>query len=622
MQRTESGRPHRNSIAASAVLMLFVFLTISTGMAAQVETKDVQLAGSLPSAKQRMPSKLGAFLLRDPVWVYNDWSSYDELSDNIPLTETLAMTELNELVRLKKLGVHFDYYMMDAFWFAPDGGYRTWRTPNWPQGPDRWIAACKENGILPGLWFSTNTLVKIDAAPQWKDSLNAKGGSMSFYEGGFLPDFMNAMQYWYDHGIRMFKFDFVDFGAATPTAEKTQTPQEIHARNEDAFRSALKRFRQKNPGAMLVAFNGFGGDVESTAGPFPFHNPVDLRWLEVFDSLYSGDPRPSDVPETNFWRSMDIYSDHMVRRYEQSGLPLERIDSTGFMIGNTGTIYYRKTNAWKGMLLLMVARGGWVNTIHGNLEFLDEGKARWFAKVQKIFASLQAEGRTKTFGGMPGEVEPYGFGSLDAIGAIYTVVNPAQAVREMELPVLSRVQKPLGEGRVIFRDAGFNPMLHDNRITLGPGQLAAIGFGRYGSKEFDLGVQEDVHIPVSIAPIPATFSAPTANTIEATIAAPAKGDLRIIFQQRDKDGNIMRSWPGGPPSGTSVGKVLKIVAKQDGKTLPVEINYDKQIWSGLSWGAGEIRRKDFIAGRPITIRCSSGEKAPVQLEGQLYEVEY
>jgi len=33
---------------------------------------------------------------------------------------------------------------------------------------------------------------------------------MSFFEGGFLPDFMNALQFWYDHGIRMFKFDFVD----------------------------------------------------------------------------------------------------------------------------------------------------------------------------------------------------------------------------------------------------------------------------------------------------------------------------------------------------------------------------------------------------------------------------
>src|SRR5215469_9115650 len=48
------------------------------------------------------PSKLGESLLRDPVWVYNDWSSYDELSDNIPLTEELAMKELNEIIRLRK----------------------------------------------------------------------------------------------------------------------------------------------------------------------------------------------------------------------------------------------------------------------------------------------------------------------------------------------------------------------------------------------------------------------------------------------------------------------------------------------------------------------------------------
>src|ERR1700730_4855375 len=68
------------------------------------------------------PGKLGETLLRDPVWVYNNWSSYDELSDNIPLTEELAMKELDELIRLQKVGAHFDYYMMDAFWFAPDGG--------------------------------------------------------------------------------------------------------------------------------------------------------------------------------------------------------------------------------------------------------------------------------------------------------------------------------------------------------------------------------------------------------------------------------------------------------------------------------------------------------------------
>ena len=60
----------------------------------------------------------------------------------------------------------------------------------------------------------------------------------------------------------------------------------------------------------------------------------------------------------------------------KAAIPLERIDSTGFMIGNTGTNYYRKTSAWKGMLMLMIARGGWINTIYGNLEFLDDDARR------------------------------------------------------------------------------------------------------------------------------------------------------------------------------------------------------------------------------------------------------
>ena len=191
--------------------------------------------------------KVGAPLARDPIVVYNDWSAYDELSDNIPLTEQLAMKELDEILRLRRFGVRFDYYMMDAFWFDPDGGYRTWRKPNWPNGPDAWIKKCLDNGLLPGLWFGTNELVKINAIREWQSSLTAKEGEMSFFEGGFLPNFMETMQYWYDHGIRMFKFDFVDFGAATPGTEKTMTAEEIRSRNVNAFREALRKFRQHNP---------------------------------------------------------------------------------------------------------------------------------------------------------------------------------------------------------------------------------------------------------------------------------------------------------------------------------------------------------------------------------------
>lgn len=610
----------RNSFVqvASVALFCMVFPTLA---APQNQSEDGRPSAANAFSQRWFPASLGEPLLRDPIWVYNNWSSYDELSDNIQLTEDLAMKELSELLRLKRLGVHFDYYMMDAFWFAPDGGYRTWRIPSWPNGPDRWIAACQTNGIRPGLWFSTNTLVKIKAAPQWKDSLSANGGAMSFSEGGFLPDFINAMQYWYDHGIRMFKFDFVDFTAATAATQKSESPEKIRADNENAFRNALKAFRLKNPDVVLVAFNGFGGDVESTAGPFPFRNPVDLRWLEVFDSMYSGDPRPSDVPEMNFWRSMDIYSDHMVRRYEQSFVPLERIDSTAFMVGSTGTIYYRKTNAWQGMMLLTAARGGWVNTIHGNLEFIDEEKARWFAKVQGVYSHLQAEGRTKTFGGIPGDVQPYGFGSLDPAGALYAVVNPAQSTEKLRMPLLSAVQPPNTAGRLLFRDAGFVPILEGDTITLGPGQLALVGYRKYASAAYDLGVQEDVVIPKSIQLLPSGFLTVGNNIIGATVTAPTKGNLRIVMQQRDVKGQITRSWQGGPPNGRNMGTFFVISAAQDGKPLTVTINYDKVIWSGLSWAVGEIPHSEMTAGKPVKIRCSSAEKDAVRLEGSVYVVE-
>src|SRR5271167_5051343 len=81
--------------------------------------------------------------LPQPIAVYNDWSSYDELSDNIPLTEALAMRELDNVIRLKKDGVRIDYYVMDAFWFDVDGGYRVWNKKHWPNGPGRWLKACK-----------------------------------------------------------------------------------------------------------------------------------------------------------------------------------------------------------------------------------------------------------------------------------------------------------------------------------------------------------------------------------------------------------------------------------------------------------------------------------------------
>ena len=72
-----------------------------------------------------------------PVFVYNNWSAYDELSDKVVQTEELAMRELGEIVRLQQSGVRIDYYVMDAFWFDKNGGYRSWNREHWPPYGDR-----------------------------------------------------------------------------------------------------------------------------------------------------------------------------------------------------------------------------------------------------------------------------------------------------------------------------------------------------------------------------------------------------------------------------------------------------------------------------------------------------
>lgn len=576
--------------------------------------------------------------LAAPVWVYNNWSAYDELSDAVPLNEQLAMRELTEMLRLRNAGVHFDYYVMDAFWYDPDGGYRSWRREDWPDGPDRWIAACQAAGIKPGLWFSSNTLTSMKPAPQWRSSLNASGTAMSLYSGAFLDDFMDVLQYWYERGIRMFKLDFADFTVAAKGDENRLRPQEIRLRNGRALHGALRTFRRNHPDVVLVAFNGFVGDVDSAASSL---DPFNVQWLDVFDSLYAGDPRPSDLPQMDLWRAIDIYSDDMVRHFAQSGVPLERVDSTAFMVGNTGTNYFRKTNAWRGSLLLMAARGGWINTVHGNLEFLDDDDARWFARVQSLYEPLQRTGITRWFGGNPGDVRPYGFGSIGMDGALYAVVNPSQGIRTIRLSRLSTEQEPNIGGRVLFRDAGFAPTLEDDSIRLGPAQLALVGFGRYADPAYDLGIQSDIRIPRSIKPLQAHFRhvetlggpetsadepehrTPPANavdsiTIEAIIMPPPTGDLRIIMQQRDSDRSVVRS-----VSDRKMGQLFGIRASQAGKELPVEIRYDAVIWSGLSWGVGEVRHDQIAPGKPIRIRLSTAESDPsLHLDGRVYRVEY
>jgi hypothetical protein len=557
-------------------------------------------------------------MLTEPVSVYINWAAYDELSDNVELTEALALRQLDELLRLRALGVRFDYYLMDAFWYARDGAYRAWRRPHWPNGPDAWLARCAAAGVKPGLWVTANTLCKMDCPPAWRESLDEEHQALCCFYGGFLADFVQALHEWYERGVRAFKFDFANFHAAPRSLRRVMTPSEVRAANVAAWQGAMKAFRCEHPEVLLLGYNGYEEAGMQHGTGLPPVKGVDLRWLEVFDSLYCGDPRPADVPAMNFWRAKDVYSDHLVRMYEWNGLPLARIDNSGFMIGTTGTCYYRGTAAWQGMLLLSLARGGWVNTYYGNLDLLDEAKAAWFARVQGWCLDLQKTAAFRTFGGLPGEGNAYGFAALRGANGLLAVVNPGQTVAELPLPVAAGM--PL---RLLFRDAGFVPDVRDGRVRLGPEQMALIGVGEFATAAHDLGVQEDVRIPQASRLLAEFAGAENERRLLHVLEAPpCDGRLRIVLRQTDAGGRPLRLSGGSPPNGTPLGRLLLLRAEQNGRDVPVEIAYDKAIWSGLSWAVGDVEATALVPGRPLTLQGESKDPRPLRLAAAVYHVQH
>lgn len=523
--------------------------------------------------------------------IYGNWSAYDELSDQIPLTEELAMRQFSEMLRLREQGVSFDAYLMDAFWFAPDGGYRTWRKPNWPDGPGRWLDACARHGILPGLWFTANTLSHLECAPKWRDSADANNWGLCCFHGGFLADYLDVLDSWYRQGLRLFKLDFADFSAAPPHIKDAMSEPEIRQRNADALRSGLSAFRGSHPDAAIMAFNGFEFRDYMDRTDRPLEKVLDLRWLEVFDCVYSGDPRPADVPCVPFWRSVDVYGDHTTRLLAHSGVPLGKIDNCGFMAGPTGTCYWRGKAMWKGMLILTLARGGDFNVLYGELGQFDDVNGAWMAEVQRLFEDAVASGESVPFGGLPGIGEPYGWALPNGL---CVVVNPQ--------PAPETITCPLGLRCVLFRDAGFEPILADGSVTLGPYQMALLGVNRPG-----LGIQEDC---VSEVRVPAAYRV-VQDLGSRVVIETTPGDLRLIVRKRDAEGRLVRNYLAD----RSIAETLAIRARQGETELDVSLQHDRIVWSGMSWGAAEVVAEGQA---PVTFEIEAREPEVTTLEIEVW----
>ena len=542
--------------------------------------------------------------LAAPIEIYSHAFAPAAHSAASPLSEALALSDLHQLVRLKESGLRIDYDLLDASAIAPDGLHSSGRTAAWPNGPDAWIAHCRAAGIRPGLRFSNSALRPFGQAP-------------FFFNAEILRDFIPALQSWYDRGIRLFAFDGLDLTAATPETAAGLTQDEIVARNTAAFRVALTAFRAKNRGAVLLVIEDKGS--VSDASP-------------AFLLLSASSPHGPSWPQTSVERADDIESDSEIRRVEQTGVPLAHILSEGFIAAPDALECPPKScpppalaRPWKGDFLLSHARGSWVHPLIGDLDAIQAADARWMARVENLLFELERHGRISSFGGPPWSGQPYGFAGATSRGAVYVVVNPGQAVATLSLPGLANVL-PRGTGRILFRDAGFSPHLAGNAITLGPGQMAAVGFGAYAAPEFNFGVQHDVVIPSSIDPVDADFHLTAPGVLEARIDPPIQGVLRIVVLEREPGGGTqIGTTAGAPAAGSRSRFTLEIT--QAGRPIPlrpggVESDGNGTLSAQPSWAVAEIDINDLTPGIPLRVRFQSNEDPQATLEGSAYQVIY
>ncbi len=373
--------------------------------------------------------------MRRPISIYCDWAMHDELGDTVRLTEELTMRALDALERWAGLGVSFDYYLFDCFWFESPGDYMSFKADAWPDGPGRALDRIRALGMLPGLWLDT-TGGRVSGHGPWKESLNVHDNwSYCLFDGPYGQGLQDAMLHaCAEWGVRMFKFDFANFYAVSPRSAHMDAG-EAYARNVEAFRGILHRVRAQYPDVVILAYNGFiyGRDYlgDTTQAVVP---GIEDHWLDVIDYLYSGDPRPADVPCTSLRRAVDTYQDHMVYKFLRSGIPVSRIDDHGCMVGATNTIYYMGRQGVRRTWVQSLGRGGRKAHFYGDPTLLDDGDVRFLGAARALFFDLfEGDAVTRPVGGVPCQSPWHGFQTGGVQDGLLVLVNSTAERQEARL---------------------------------------------------------------------------------------------------------------------------------------------------------------------------------------------
>jgi len=322
-------------------------------------------------------------------------------------------------------------------------------------------------------------------------------------------------------------------------------------------------------------------------------------WLFWFDSLYSGDPRPSDLPSVTSLRdSVNWYQDHVFRGYARCLMPLFTIDDFGTLVGKTSTIYYLGAEGFTDSWILNIMRGDLTPFFYGDLRLLSEPDQQFLAATLRFLRDHQGVlARTQPILGIPGKGEVYGYLARDDQLTFITVVNPGLFPQSFYVPTPG---PDSNFAKLVFADDEqaehvVRPVKGFLRGDLFPGEI----------RVYALGPREKI-TPLSLPSAPTRVYhqvAPMLDPFQGGREAQLRieksevGSTLAFIVQYYRGGELDRSYK--QPQ-----EVLKVVGDLGGKpahfaSIPRE---GVDIWSQCSWAVFKHRISSPEAGQTLLLK--------------------
>jgi hypothetical protein len=513
--------------------------------------------------------------------IYNDWGAHDELGTLVKpqLTEQLT-NELLDVLQVMKAnyGTQLDYYVLDAFWYDPQGAYISFKQPNWPRGYEPALERMRALGMKPGLWFDLGGgTLDLKNTPGWQ---GPESPCLSD------PEFARLLEHAIEvhvreHSLSLLKFDFANLLCQHGAGKSPSLS--VLEKNADRLRQVCDEARRANPAMAILAFNTFSlVEMMESTKRYDEAYAVSPWWVLWFDALYSGDPRPSELPSVTSLRdSSNWYQDHVFRGFARSLLPLFMIDDCGTIIGKTSTIYYLGAEGFTDSWILNIMRGAHSPILYGDLRLLSENDKKFLAaSIRFLRAQGNVLAHTRPILGIPGKGEVYGYLTQSEDLAFVTLVNPHLYAQSFAVPV---------GGPAVAR--GFRKLVfsNDGQAREGIRPVNGVLSGKLIPGEiriYALGTREKV-APLFLPP------APTREYHEATpVADPFAGrkeaQLKIAPQQAGKTLAVIIQYQKGGEPDRSYDRPQEIM-QVTGETATGPIRFSSipregtDIWSKCSW---------------------------------------